>query len=415
MSQTAELEPALQALKRDIAGAADPQIMRIVAMVDAMGTRGPMDQLIAPLRRRLLVLRPPRPLRFDRLMFHPLDPLIVPAMRWRWGRHTIPRSVLTPMSRHVHRLMGEEAQAIEAELAGKTTADQALIGRLGQRLWPRAAAILAETKIFESWDITGLGDRLYRPLANLVAALLAEAAPLDALCTETAEGLLPPRPEAVGAMLGRTAAAHPAALPMLIVLLLTRLPQAAAFIRQAPLGSSLVGIRAATVKLALEQAADRLLRQLIEDEATEAALAAGSLADAGAATRRILTLLEQLACGTVGPRQREQMRLVRQRLDGGCQARFATGLQEDLLAPLRYTGPALDAAAVGALEQAARGLRMLAFEARPLPSGGGFEPMLIQAATVIRGEAMRDRLTLADQVRLVEILSGPEAALALVG
>src|SRR5689334_24255463 len=84
----------IREVARGLASARDEQIMQVVAMVDAMPNRGPADQLIAPLRPRLARLRPPRPLRFARLLFLPLDPLIVPAARWRAEQPTIPRTVI---------------------------------------------------------------------------------------------------------------------------------------------------------------------------------------------------------------------------------------------------------------------------------------------------------------------------------
>ncbi len=67
----------IRAVTREVAGADDARVMRIVATVDAMSARGPADELIVPVRHRLAALRPPRPLRFARLLFYPLDPLIV--------------------------------------------------------------------------------------------------------------------------------------------------------------------------------------------------------------------------------------------------------------------------------------------------------------------------------------------------
>ena len=69
--------PQLRSLQSDLLGAGDRQILRVVAMVDAMPVRGAADQFIAPLRRRLAVLRPQRRLNFTRLLFTPIDPRIV--------------------------------------------------------------------------------------------------------------------------------------------------------------------------------------------------------------------------------------------------------------------------------------------------------------------------------------------------
>ena len=185
------------ALTEAVIGAGDEQVTRIVAIVDSMSQRGRADLLIQPLRPRLTALRPPRPLRFGRLMFHPLDMVIVPAVHWRTGQSAIPRTALMPMAKFVRLAMGPAAIAIEAELHDRTTADSDLISRLGRRLWPAAAAILPEMAIPRTWASTQLGEHTYRPLANAVATLLAEAVAIDTLRAEAATGLLPPRPEAI--------------------------------------------------------------------------------------------------------------------------------------------------------------------------------------------------------------------------
>ena len=64
---TRSTNPAIREVNRDLAAAQDTQILRAVAMVDAMPDRGQADQLVAPLRARLARLRPPRPLRFARI------------------------------------------------------------------------------------------------------------------------------------------------------------------------------------------------------------------------------------------------------------------------------------------------------------------------------------------------------------
>src|ERR1700761_5808561 len=148
----------IRALAQNIANAPDNQIKRIVAKVDELVTRGSADALIEPLRQRLRLLRPPRPLRFVRLMFNPLDPLVVPPSRWLPGRHAIPRTALLPMALMVSREMGADAHALEAEAAGRTTADTALMARLGRSLWPTAARILEESQLPDTWAKSGLGD-----------------------------------------------------------------------------------------------------------------------------------------------------------------------------------------------------------------------------------------------------------------
>ena len=115
-------------------------------------------------------------------MFHPLDLVIVPAARWRRRCGPYPRTALRRWRSQVSaRQWAPAAIAIEAEIAGRTTADAELISRLGAVAVAGRGRILADTAIPETWDATELGDMNYRPLADAVATLLAEAATLDTL------------------------------------------------------------------------------------------------------------------------------------------------------------------------------------------------------------------------------------------
>jgi hypothetical protein len=401
---------SIKALKGEIAGAADPQILRIVATVDAMASRGPADALIAPLRERLSMLRPPRPLRFARLLFHPLDPLIVPAAGWRDGEDSIPRTALAAMADHVRMGVGDKILAIEREIAGHTDADTDLVTRFGRSLWPAAADTLRRQTVPVNWETSGLMLQVYRPLADCVAALLDEAANLEALCAGTANGLLPVRPGAVIAMLDRVMAVNHAALPMMIALLLVRLPEAAASILGMAVGSKSMPIRAA-----MDRAVDRVLGQLSLDGGTEDFIAAGTLADAGAAAGHIKTLLTQLDGASSKPQRREQLRSIRQHLDASCKARFTAGLEQEFLAPLRQLADTPNHSVMTTLETAARSLRMLETEARAIGSGAAYDLLLRRAADMIKKNgAPGGQMGTVDQVRLVELLAGPEAALAML-
>ncbi|WP_216856012.1 hypothetical protein, partial [Acidisphaera sp. S103] len=256
------------------------------------------------------------------------------------------------------------------------------------------------------WGASGLGDAVYRALADSMAVLLSEAPALDTLCSETVADLLPPTAETVAALLGRVVKANRSALPMMITLLLDRLPEVAGLLPTVREGQQAAAIQAAT-----DEAAGLLLRQLDQPVGgVQTRIAAGTLVDAGAAAGRIATLLTHLDTPDAKPGRREHLRAVRQRLNAGCKARFVSGLQDELLARLR---PASDPVDIVALETAARGLRVLESEARAVGGGATYDLLLGKAAEAIGCDAMRDRLTRVEQVRLVEILSGSDAALAM--
>ena len=400
---------SLDAMKRALIGASDPQILKIVAAVDAMIQRGPADFLIVPLRPRLAVLRPPRPLRFARLLFYPLDLLMVRAARWRPGQPLIPRSVIKPMADQVRRAMGPAVAAFGSEIAGRSTADIDVIAHSGQTLWPLAAATLTQTAVPEGWGETGLGVDSYRPLADAVAALLAEAVTLDRLRLDAAFGLVPAQPDAIAAMLERVDKANRAALPMLVAMLLDQLPEAADL-----LTTRHCGLPDSVIRTATDEAADLLLRRLEPQGGIATRIAAGTLADAGAAAARIASLLKHLGLIDANIPRRDRLRTARRHLAAACEARFAAGLQHELLAPLSRIGVASAAADMDPLEAAARGLRMLETEARAAGNAATYDLLLSKATEAITADTMRGRLAPTEQLRLVEILAGSDAALAII-
>lgn len=391
-------DPQLRALNGQIQSADESRIRRIVATIDAMKRRGDADALIAPLRPRLSVLRPPRPLRFARLLFTPLDPLIVPAQRWRPGEPTIPRTAIPPITLQVQQTLGTDAAAIEDAIDGRTTLETDLIAQLGRILWPAAAKTLLQPGVPATWDGTGLSGTIYAALATAIATLLAEAPALEAISAEAASRLLPPPRALIESLLSRVGARNPEALPMAIILLLNRLPQAAGIVAER------------TNQGAADKAADLLLRQLSENAQTEQQIAGGSLTDAGEAAGRIAMLLRQLEETDTDSRLRDILHNLRQRLDVGCRARFESGLRDDLLAPLETSS---DDFCPSAIEKAARGLRVLETEARKVGGGTVYDTMLEQAVDKLTGGVAADRLTPVERMRLVEILAGPDAALAL--
>jgi hypothetical protein len=207
----------------------------------------------------------------------------------------------------------------------------------------------------------------------------------------------------VEAILNRVVRMNPEALPMMIALLLDSVPQAAGLLLQA---------RTTTVQNAMKEAANILLRQLSHEDGVEARIGKAWLSDAGTATSRIVTLLAHLSDVATKYTPRNQLRILRQRLDASCVARFASGLRDELLTPLRRLTVFPDPDQILALETAARGLRMLATEARSIGSGVAYDRLLSQAAAAIKDDAIK--LALTDRLRLIEILVSPAAALAML-
>src|ERR1700722_6497441 len=206
---TRSSNPAIREVARSLAAARDEQILRVVAMVDAMPDRGAADQLIGPLRGRLAHLRPPRPLRFARLLFLPLDPLIVSATRWRIDEPTIPRTALACLAAALEASLGVVGRRVAGMIDGRTTQDLEVVSAAGELLWPRAAQALMDAKIPADWETTGLAAQVHEPLARRIGALLFQARELSQMVANAAQGLAPPEASAVRAMVQDTIRREP--------------------------------------------------------------------------------------------------------------------------------------------------------------------------------------------------------------
>lgn len=399
----------IRELGRRLADAPDAEVARAVAVVDQLSRRGGADQLIEPLRPRLPRLRPPRPLHFTRLLFLPLDPLIAPPLRWQPHLPNIPRTALGPLAATVRAGLGAEAAAIDAAIRGVFSHHVEAVIRAGDQLWPRAAALLSAAPPPVGWAETGLGVAVYEMLARRIGAVLAQAPLVQELVAEAEAGIALPRLTVVQAMLGDVGARCPDALTMLVTVLLARLPQLAPIlVKVAPE----LGPRGeALLRQAGQEATETLLAGLESRGGMEIAVTRSDLADTAQEVRRTVQLLEQLAERPDIPHARARVQAIRHRLDIGCRSRFAQGVSTEFLPSLRQSAPG-SARPAKALEATARHLRELESEARLLGGSDDYDAQLRDAAAAVR--AVGASMSLAGRVRLVEILAGPDAALALL-
>ncbi|MFO1023560.1 MAG: hypothetical protein U1E70_00130 [Acetobacteraceae bacterium] len=394
-------EDVLRTLRRQIIEADDEQVRRVVATVDALASRGSIDRLLGPLRPRLEDLRPPRRLHFARLLFLPLDPLIVAPSRWRRDDPTLPRALIPPVTRLVEAGLPDGGAAVRQTIRGHTTADTEAISSAGAGLWQAASDTLAKATLPPRWADTGLAARHFAPLMHQIATLLAQAPAIDRVVFETANGLLPPDRFAIEAMARTVTMTCPDALPMLTIMLLRRLPQSAGLLYKLASNRSMIGLKAAA-----EGAADLLLHRL---EASRSVVAHQDLPVFSAAVRQMAAFLAEIDHAATSRSRREQVRELRQRLDQDCQTVFTSGLTRDFLPPLQAP-----AAPVERLEEVARSLRVLEAEARTLGNAAVYQDQLTEAVAALETPPPHGGLALHDRVRLLELLAGPERALALL-
>lgn len=399
----------LRKLNRSLDRASDEQIAKVVAAVDALGARGIADEMIAPLRPRLARLRPRRPLRFCRLMFMPLDPLIVSGANWRADSPTIPRPALLPLAEAARVGMATEAATVDALIRHLAADEGESVRSVGFRLWPAAARALAEaTQAPAGWTTTTLSVDTFAILARRVASLLEATETLHALFAAADIGVSL-GPEVVLPLM-QSALAQPAdTLAMLLALVLARLPEAR---EPLILAARMIGQQhEAPTEIAIERALLVLMDRMESHGGIEALILGSSLSQVGAEVRRIGQLL-----GVLRNRIEPLSRLtdIEARVDTSCRLRFATALEMEFVAALRDATALPDRVALSRLEGAARGLLDLEQQARQFGSRDAYDALLRQATEMVKATGGEQTLRLIDQVRLVEILMGPEEALALL-
>ena len=403
----------LRGIRQALSNADDHKIRRVVALLDQMpGTTG-AHAILDPLRPRLGILRPPRPLRFERLLFIPLDPLIVPAANWRPGAASIPRSALTSIGQTVLTALAGEAAWIEATIAGRDTGDEAVIETAGNWLWPRAAAILAAPPPPIGWDRTALPMAVYTALARGIGAALDRTGRLHDLARQAAIGAQEPDDNAVLSILEGLSADQPEGLGMVVALLLRRLPNAALQLQHL-IDSSKGSAQSAALRHAVDKAIDRTLVDMEGPAGFDAAIRDASLRCVGQEVQRIVTLLRDIDSEPDLARHRSRLKSIRAKLHQACRARFGAGLEQGIAAPLAIATEPVTGVAQTDMETSARELRILHMAARKIGEPAVYDTLLDQATEIVRVASEAGVLTPMRQCRLVEILAGPEAAEALL-
>ncbi|WP_428483602.1 hypothetical protein [Rhodopila sp.] len=402
-------QQAVRALRRELPEADDAKIRRITAILDGVADPTVNQALLDPLRGRLASLKPARPLRFGRLLFIPIDPVVVLPARWKPEAPCVPRSVLGTLAKLVRDGLGQEALLIEKAISGHDTEAKQVITQVGQTLWPRAAAILAEAPCPAGWSSTGLTTEAYPPLAQAIAAVLRRAHRLHALSRDWDVGALEAEETAVEDIMGNIASESPLGCAIVVRLILLRSPQAVGLLRRFVCGNH---SRTDTITLnqAMARGTDDALTHMESESGLSEEIGRDGLAGAVEQVRRTMALLRDIDEDPAAAAQRPRLRAIRQTLDKACKERLQGGIHEGLVTPLANATNLMDGADQRRLEICARDLRALETAARKLGSPASYDRLLADAADVVEKS---DALTALRKVRLVEMLAGPDAAEAL--
>lgn len=414
-------QAVLKDVRRSLVSAQDAQITRVVSLLDAMSDRGAADALIAPLRPRLVQLRPRRPLNFTRLLFLPVDPLIMAAAKWRRTFPGLPRTALTPLMAQIRRGIPDVVEQVEILIDGHSIEDRATVRQAGALIWGPASEILATAPMPAEWpSATGLGQAEHARLALIIAGLLSQGSEIITMVHEALSFRHPDiarlrRCLAAAAAFG-LAAGDPAtrtetgrmAIGTTMAILLARLPRSEELITAAG------DLAAADADPAIRQAADQAI-DFILDAVDESGASASDLDSATDAHERIAILLEALERPgpTHRPGRKSRAEKLRTQIDLSCRKRFEADLSQSVLTPAKALAADTPDASVLAVEVLARQLRRFETIGRRFGINDHYDILLKNAIETLKSQALDPSMRM-ERARLVEILSGPEEAMALL-
>jgi hypothetical protein len=426
----------LRLLGSVLASASAEKLARIVATLDAQPHRAEADRLLDRARPRLRSIGVPRPLRLTRVLFLPLDGLIVPARAWRPGAPTLPRNALAPLSAAVEAALGPLAARLEAQCKGHVLADSGVVSAVGAALWPAASRALP-TVPPPGWAAAGLPDAAYPSLAERCAAawrhgvalwpavMAAAAGPPDAMARDALRGPIAEGGTAleVGLRSVLAQAARPAAVAGIALSLVPDGGEAA----------PAQGGHAAPGATPVLHAIHRALDDRIAESEIPLGLTAGGgdSTDAAAAARATCELIEDLESSPLAnqPQRRERLRALRRAADIACRQRFSELLESEFLSWAAHgpaaAGAAAEASSPAEIEETARSLSGLAASGRRLGGAESYDSSLRAAAALLGrrvlgsgaggvGGAATPPMRRVEALRLAEILVGPDAALEAV-
>lgn len=415
-------------------GASDAQLLQILELVERLDRSPEIEGTIARIRPRLMVLRPARRLTLRRLMTVPLEHLLVAQQDWVPGQRRISRGALHTLQTLALDAVPNSAALKEAIGAGRPMDDGRLL-ELGGELWPAAAAGLRGARLAGHPALAGLGAAASLHIDQQIetAAVLLDLAP--GLMAELWS--LPPRPlvTVVGEdrarlerVLASAAAQGEVSLQVATEVLVQRTDNPVLVMQCLDAGELRLPRqrRQGFIRRLAAQSASYL--QVRSRGAREAPLetAAETLASVIASIESLQT------AGAESPVDRRTLQEVRRDASEVIEQRLGEALRRVVLdhatALAAAGGPGDTERRARAAEKAARAASLLVQAGRRLGLAQWIETLLREtredyhkvALAVVRaldsrGLSEEERmLCLMDQVRLVEILYGPDDAMEIM-
>lgn len=409
---TGRLEPgarAGRALQQEMREADDEKINRIIAVVNAAWDPRINQVLLDPLRTRLASLKPARPLRPSRVLFTPLDPLIVPPSDWKPNEPSVPRSALSSILKVVQAGLGSQTHLIDTIIAGHQGDEVQTTTAAGKVLWPRAAEILAAVPPPVDWSETSLRPALYPPLVKAIATVLRRALPLRDLLLYGDVGAFATDDRAINQIFENIGREPADGCAMIARIILVQSPHAVPLWQRKISALSNAETRIMLMK-ATAGGVDQVLSTLDNGSALADGIGHAPLAGVADEVRRINSLLQQIEGEAAGKLHLHRLTAIRKKLGNLCFARFSHGMKEGLFTRLSATDAPMDPAGQTQLETCTRNLRSLETAARKVGGAANYDELLRQASDAVATAAKAGMLTPVRKLRLTEILSGSEAA-----
>lgn len=398
--------------------AGDGPLLRALRLIETLDDRGSLDEAVARVRPRLAVLRPIRSIGLRRLVTLPFEDLLVPSGSWVAGRGRIDRGRLGEL--HAAILAGLPQALVaraKAESVGRFMNEQSAVLALGQEVWPAAAAALHRHQA--AVEGSPAADRALVEQMRAAGLLLNVAPAVVPLFWR-----LPPRPmpelvdderRAALDLIRFGRAGGPQLLELLFQLLLARTASPASIL-DLPFAAELL-MPAREVEPLVARASAACLAELVPPPAT--AKSGRALAAAADGIERTVSWVRSLEGGSARLGiDRASLRDIRGKVTrsiAGHLAEVVVGALPQQFARLRADQAAPDSL-VAEAEEAARAVRRIGMAGRELGIGDTVDRTLGQARPLFVGTVAAGPCDkgVMDRARIVEILFGPEAAMAVL-
>ena len=387
-------------LAESLNAASDENLLRIVAMIDRLPDRSKLDGMLAEIRPRLAILRPPRPVTLTRLLFLPLSGALVDPNAWRRDPATIPRNALHLISSFVGEALSAKLQDMNEAIRHAAFSDVAIVEQFGRPLWEGAAVGAERITPGVRWSEAGFDPEDFRAMMRLATGVWTHAGAIWNILrmgeTEVSASTLK---EALMGPAGEGPEVFAAAFKTL--LRNVRNPSAFASLTAGgmPPGTSEIIIES------LENWINVALPKLPDFESYEAAERAEEIGKVMEALG--LTPFFQI------PRRRRQLSALFWRLEEYCRMLMLEIMDEQILPALTPSASSFSDAAFAELERESRAARRFEILGRHFgndPSYDEIQQRLIKAFSAARKDIASFPITEIDLLRLGEILLGREKA-----